>query len=159
MPSRRSFKQKPRRGPFGGVVIFNREVRSTTTSLPGRSTPTAETSGSFDAGCSDVKHGYEPMTDGDERQCSSLCAELERQRIAHRVEIEPVGLDQRRGLDDDVVDVADLLEALVEVGAVEPHALAEQLHKIHHLEAAAVARVADLAVAGMVDRRQGRYPG
>ena len=52
----------------------------------------------------------------------------------------------------------DQLEPLVEVLAVEAEPLAEQLHEIDDLEAAAVAGVADLAVAGMIDRRQRRRP-
>src|SRR2546429_6702983 len=39
------------------------------------------------------------------------------------------GLDQRRRLDDDLVDLADQLQALVEILAVEAEPLAEQLHR------------------------------
>src|SRR5438445_5625025 len=85
-------------------------------------------------------------------------AELGHQRIAHGVEIEPIGLDQRRGLDDHLVDVADQLQALVEVLAVKAEPLAEDLHEIDDLEAAPFAGVADLAVAGAINRRQARYP-
>src|SRR5207248_11260417 len=89
----------------------------------------------------------------------AFCAEFEGEGVAYRVEVEPVRFDKGRRLDDDVVDVANELEALVEVLAVEAEPLAEQFHKIDNLEAAPLADIADLAVAGMIDRRQGRDPG
>src|SRR3954468_19143268 len=89
---------------------------------------------------------------------ASLCPEFGQERVTHRVEIEPVGFDHRRGLDDDLVDVADQLELLVGILAVESEPLAEQFHEVDDLEAAPLAGVADLAVTGMVDRRQSRYP-
>src|SRR3984957_5346707 len=59
-----------------------------------------------------------------------LRSKLERERIAHRVEIEPVRLDQRRGVDDHVVDLAALLQPLVEILAVYAESRAEQFHEI-----------------------------
>ncbi len=50
-------------------------------------------------------------------------AEFGEERVAHRVELEMVGLDEGRGLDDHLVDVADQLQALVEVLAVEAEPL------------------------------------
>src|SRR5687768_9160537 len=51
-------------------------------------------------------------------------AEFGGEGVARRVEVEPVGFDQWRGLDDDLVDVADQLEALVEVRAVKAEPIA-----------------------------------
>jgi len=56
---------------------------------------------------------------------SAFAAELEGERVAHRIEIEAVGRDVRRGLDDDLVDVAHQLQPLIEVLAVEIEALFE----------------------------------
>src|SRR5579875_1816303 len=85
--------------------------------------------------------------------------EFVEQRVAHGVEIKPVRGDQRARLDDDGVDVADQFQPLVEVLAVDAEPGAEDLHKIDDLEAAPVAERADLAVAGVIDRGQGRDPG
>src|SRR5215469_13536294 len=83
-------------------------------------------------------------------------AKLLYQGVAHRVEIEPMLGDQRARLDDDVVDVADLFEPLVEIFGVQTQPLAENFHKIDHLKAAAIADIAQLAMAGVIDRRQCR---
>src|ERR1700730_7599139 len=86
-------------------------------------------------------------------------AELLEERVAHRIEIELVLGDQRARLDDDVIDVADQLEPLVEVLGPQPQPFAENFHEIDDLEAASVADVAQLAMAGMIDCRQCRHPG
>src|SRR6266581_7578254 len=69
-------------------------------------------------------------------------AEFGEKGVADGVEVEMVGLDHRRGLDDHFVDVADQLQALVEVLAVEAEPLAEDLHKVDDFEAAPLAGVA-----------------
>ena len=84
-------------------------------------------------------------------------AELLEERVAHRIEVEPVLGDQRARLDDDVVDVPDHLEALIEILHTEAEPLAEDLHEIDDLEAAPVANIAELAVAGMVNRGERRH--
>src|SRR6202011_4145789 len=86
-------------------------------------------------------------------------AELLEERVAHRIEVEPVLGDQRARLDDDVVDVADQLEPLVEVLGPQPQPLAENFHEVDDLEAKFVADVAQLTMASMIDRRQCRHPG
>src|SRR5437868_14166019 len=87
----------------------------------------------------------------------AFCAEFEGEGVAHRVEVEPVRFEKGRRLDDDVVDVANELEALVKIRAVEAEPLAEQFHKIANLDAAPLADIADLAVAGWIHRRTGRH--
>src|SRR5215471_15664821 len=87
------------------------------------------------------------------------CPELLEQGIAVDVEIEPVLGDQGARLDDNVVDVADQLEPLVKILAVQAQPLAEDLHEVDDLEAAAIADVAHLAMAGVINRRQCRHPG
>src|SRR5262249_26372732 len=86
-------------------------------------------------------------------------AELLQQRVADRVEVEPVLGDQRASLDDDVVDVLDHLQTLVEILGMKAEPFAKDLHEIDHLEAAPVAEIAELAVAGVIDRRQCRHAG
>src|SRR5207244_3137888 len=77
------------------------------------------------------------------------------QRITHGVEVEPVLGDQRTRLDNDVVDILDHLQSFVEVLAFEAEPFPEDLHEIDNLEAAPIANIAELAVAGMVNRGKG----
>src|SRR2546421_227530 len=89
----------------------------------------------------------------------SMRPKLLQQRIADRLEVEPVLGYERARLDDDVVDVPDHLEAFVEILRMEAEPLAEDLHEIDDLEAAPVAHVAKLAVAGVVNRGERRHAG
>src|SRR5215472_3496778 len=57
-------------------------------------------------------------------------AELLQQRVADRVEVEPVLGDQRASLDDDVVDVLDHLQTLVEILGMKAEPFAQDLHEI-----------------------------
>src|SRR6266568_4443104 len=59
-----------------------------------------------------------------------LGAEFGHEGVAHGIEIEAVRLDQGHRLGDDLVDVADQLEALVKVRAVKAEALAQDLHEV-----------------------------
>src|SRR5580693_9148565 len=89
----------------------------------------------------------------------SVHPEFLEQRVADRVEVEPVLGDERARLDDNVVDVPDHLEALVEIRGVKAEPFAEDLHEIDDLEAAPVADIAKLAMTGMVDRGERRHAG
>src|SRR3984893_643632 len=80
-------------------------------------------------------------------------AELLEERVAHRIEVEPVRGDQRARLDDDVVDVADQLEPFVEVLGLQPQPFAENFHEVDDLEVASVTDVAQLTMASMIDCR------
>src|SRR5262249_56832754 len=85
-------------------------------------------------------------------------AKLVKQRVADGLKVEAMFGDHRARLDDDGVDVADLLEPLVEILALQTQPFAEDLHKVDDLKAAPVADIAQLAMAGVVDRRQCRHP-
>src|SRR5207248_10503392 len=76
-----------------------------------------------------------------------------------RFAVEPVLGDERARLDDDVVDVPDHLEALIQILGMKAEPLSEDLHEIDDLEAAPVANVAKLAVAGVVNRGERRHAG
>src|SRR5271166_6768030 len=89
----------------------------------------------------------------------SVRPELLEQRIADRVEVEPVLRDKRARLDDDVVDILDNLQALVEILGMKAEPFAEDLHEIDDLEAAPVADIAKLAVAGVIDCGERRHAG
>lgn len=59
---------------------------------------------------------------------------LLREHVAHGVEVEPMCGDQVGGVGDDCIDVADQAQLLIKVGDLDPHALANQLHKVDQLE-------------------------
>src|SRR6516162_8119542 len=119
------------------------------------------------AECRILTPSLSPLTSGERLRSARRralpgrrgCPELLEQGIADRVEIETMRGDKGARLDDDVVDVADQLEPLVKILAVEAQPLAEDLHEVDDLEAAPVADIAKLAVASVVDRRQCRHPG
>jgi hypothetical protein len=64
--------------------------------------------------------------------------------------------DQRARLDDDVVDFLDHLQALIEIHGMKAEPFAEDLHEVDDFEAAPVAGIAKLAVAGDARRRLAR---
>src|SRR5271167_2166739 len=93
------------------------------------------------------------------RHLAAGAAELLEERVAHRLEVEPVLRDQLACLDDDVVDVPDQLEPFVEILAAQAQPLTKDLHEVDDLEASPIPDIAQLAMAGVVDRGQCRYPG
>src|SRR5271167_2643340 len=93
------------------------------------------------------------------RHLAAGADELLEERVAHRLEVEPVLRDQLACLDDDVVDVPDQLEPLVEILAAQAQPLTKDLHEVDDLEASPIPDIAQLAMAGVVDRGQCRYPG
>ena len=70
-----------------------------------------------------------------------------------------MGFDQIGRVGDDRVDVADEAEALVKVGDMDAHRLADQFHEVQKLERNIGLKLDELAVAAVEDRGEGRHPG
>jgi hypothetical protein len=87
-----------------------------------------------------VAHGEEENAvigikpESSRRKISRARRTCRKQRLADVRDVEPVLRDEIRGVRDDRVDAAEEAQALVEIGNVDAHALADELHEVEQLE-------------------------